>query len=233
MAAEILSQDIIAICLVLSEGNLTMSLGELIERVEQYQERQDRHFGLSRQDFRGLFRNWLCDLGLAKLDDFSPLAPRCPIPLQRLLSRILEFHSAWFNDEGEYWNQEPSWGTRAVIGLGYGGGGAPPPRSGPWVQAPRCSMRRNYATLPSSIDCNGCSTRATRPSAPAPSIPVSSSALASRRRSCSVAAGLAHPVSPIHPRPIVLPFLTSDGVPRRTSTSPRANASVTANIPGP
>ncbi len=132
MAAEILSQDIIAICLVLSEGNLTMSLGELIERVEQYQERQDRHFGLSRQDFRGLFRNWLCDLGLAKLDDFSPLAPRCPIPLQRLLSRILEFHSAWFNDEGEYWNQEPSWGTRAVIGLGYGGGGAPPPRSGPW-----------------------------------------------------------------------------------------------------
>ncbi len=91
MAATILSQDILAICLLLSDGNLDLSLKEVIHRAEEYQETQDRHFGISRSDFRGLFHrlNWAYEMDAIKM--------------REVISDILEYHDAYFNDEGESW----------------------------------------------------------------------------------------------------------------------------------
>jgi len=91
MAATIMSQDILAICLLLSDGNLDLNLKEVILRAEEYQETQGRHFGISRSDFRGLFQlqNWEYEMDAIKMRD--------------IINDILEYHDAYFNDEGEYW----------------------------------------------------------------------------------------------------------------------------------
>ena len=70
MAAAILSQDILAICLLLAEGNIDLSMEEVIHRAENFQEDQDRHFGITRSDFRGLFNYWfMFDLAIIHFDD--------------------------------------------------------------------------------------------------------------------------------------------------------------------
>ena len=95
MAASILSQDILAICLFLADGNIDLSIEEVIHRVEKYQEEQDRHFGISRSDFRNLFHmliSW--ELRIKEFDD---------IKLSDIITDILMYQYAHFNDEGENW----------------------------------------------------------------------------------------------------------------------------------
>ena len=52
MPASILTEDFLAICLILAKGNLNIELEEIICRVEAFQRSSDRHFGISRYDFR-------------------------------------------------------------------------------------------------------------------------------------------------------------------------------------
>ncbi len=102
MAAVILSQDILAICLFLADGNINLSLGEVIRRVENYQEVQNRHFGISRSDFRGLFQmliSW--ELGIKSFGDELD-----DIKLSYIITEILKYHDGYFNDEGEHWTKD-------------------------------------------------------------------------------------------------------------------------------
>ncbi len=94
MAASILSQDLIAICLILSKGDTRTKLEEVIQVVENYQDLSDRHFGITRQDFRNLLWKLLYfDLSINKeLDE---------VELREVISDILGFGYAHFNDEGE------------------------------------------------------------------------------------------------------------------------------------
>ncbi|MFH2044815.1 MAG: hypothetical protein ABIK92_06695 [Pseudomonadota bacterium] len=99
MAASILSQDIIAICLLFAGGDINLSLTEVIRRVEEYQEIKNRHFGISIHDFRGLFYNLLnCKLGIKSVSNEIN-----EIKLSDTIIDIIEYHDAYFNDEGEYW----------------------------------------------------------------------------------------------------------------------------------
>ena len=99
MPATILSQDIVAICLFHADGNIDLSLENILFHVETYQEGHNRHFGISRGDFRGLFyRLIFMELGMKKFgDDLND------IRLRGVISKILTYHSAYFNDEGEHW----------------------------------------------------------------------------------------------------------------------------------
>lgn len=99
MAASILTQDILAICLLLANGKVDLSVEEVIGRVENYQALNDRHFGISTADFRNLFRtliSWELELkGFdEKLDD---------VKFSHIIGYILNYHYAHFNDEGEHW----------------------------------------------------------------------------------------------------------------------------------
>lgn len=105
MPAAMLTQDILAICLLHADGNIDLSLENILFHAETYQERQNRHFGISRSDFRGLFHMLMfCELGMKKFgEDIEN------ITLRDMLPEILKYHSAYFNDEGEHWIKDDDW----------------------------------------------------------------------------------------------------------------------------
>jgi hypothetical protein len=99
MAAAILSQDIIAICLLLTNGNIKLQLDEVICRIEKYQETKNRHFGISRSDIRNLFQNLIFfEMELREIGEELN-----DIWLTDIILKVLEYHDAYFNDEGEFW----------------------------------------------------------------------------------------------------------------------------------
>jgi len=101
MAASIISQDIIGICLYLLDGNIELELSELFHRIEKFQENHNRHFGLSRNDFRGLFRA-LISLELGFMNFSENIGE---IRFRNIISQVLKYHNAYFNDEGEHWDK--------------------------------------------------------------------------------------------------------------------------------
>lgn len=89
MAASILSTDLVGICLILVEGNACAALEDVIRAAEEFQQKHNRHFGISRSDFRMLFWNYYhSDLHIQN------------IALHEIIPFILSFHAAHFNDEG-------------------------------------------------------------------------------------------------------------------------------------
>ena len=54
MTAAIMTQDILGICLLVAGGDLSMSMADVILRVEEFQTQNDRHFGITDRDFRKL-----------------------------------------------------------------------------------------------------------------------------------------------------------------------------------
>lgn len=105
MAAAILSQDILAICLIVAKGNIHLSLEEIIRRVENFQEVHNRHFGISRSDFRGLF-NMLLSWELRIKSFFDEIDD---IKLIDIIPDIIKYHDAYFNDEGEHWAKDDNY----------------------------------------------------------------------------------------------------------------------------
>lgn len=96
MAASILSQDLVGICLILCKGNTRMNLEKMIQKAEKFQDNNNRHFGISRSDFRCLF--WMLlywELGIKK--EFKQ------VELSEIILNMLVYHDAHFNDEGEHW----------------------------------------------------------------------------------------------------------------------------------
>jgi hypothetical protein len=115
MAIATLSQDILAICLVLADGDIHLPMEEIIRRAEDFQETHDRHFGISQRDFRGLF------LQLPSLDDYKLLifgdcqrAPEDAARLHDCVLDILSHYDAYFNDEGDHWCGKEQLGVNAV-----------------------------------------------------------------------------------------------------------------------
>lgn len=109
MAARALSQDIVGICLVLAGGDAGMDLEEVMLEADRFMVENNRHFGISRTDLRGLFQS----LFLWDLPDDHPLAIRLAgrwkegafdgIGLWEIAPIVLEYHDAAFNDEGQSW----------------------------------------------------------------------------------------------------------------------------------
>ena len=49
MASCFLTQDVLAICLAVADGDLDLSIAEVIARAERYQEAANRYFGISKE----------------------------------------------------------------------------------------------------------------------------------------------------------------------------------------
>lgn len=99
MSAATLSGDILSICLLFANGDIRTSLAEIIQRAEDFQEKQQRYFGISPHDFRGLLRSLVMfELGLRRIgEDIGN------IRLSEIVTPMLSYHDAYFNDEGEHW----------------------------------------------------------------------------------------------------------------------------------
>jgi hypothetical protein len=104
MAASILSQDIVSICLLMVKGNTNTRLGDVILEVEEFQKAKNRHFGISTNDFRMLFW-WLMFFEIGIDDDLSDPSWLQKFKLHDVIPKILELHYGDFNDEGEGWGR--------------------------------------------------------------------------------------------------------------------------------
>lgn len=100
MSAAILAHDILAICLIAADGDSGLPLEEIIRRVEDFQVRENRHFGISRTDFRDAFQV-LC---YWELELTNPGGALDGIRLIKVIPELLTYHDAWFNDEGASWS---------------------------------------------------------------------------------------------------------------------------------
>lgn len=96
MSAAMLSQDLVSVCLLACEGDIESSAADIILSLERYQEKYDRHFGISRQDLRGLFIKNFSDTRSKDLSECLPMKFRDIIP------PLLQYFDAYFNDESEY-----------------------------------------------------------------------------------------------------------------------------------
>ncbi len=99
MSAATLSGDILSICLLFANGDIRTSLAEIIQRAEKFQEEQQRNFGISPHDFRGLLQSLvILELGLRRVgEDIGTIL------LSEIITPMLSYHDAYFNDEGEHW----------------------------------------------------------------------------------------------------------------------------------
>jgi hypothetical protein len=96
-----LSQDIFGICIILSEGNLNMRLGEIIKLVEGFQEKNDRHFGITRDDFRSLLIRLIWEKYPGSI--FNRSRHLDNVTLEEVALEMLSYEDVYCNDEGEYW----------------------------------------------------------------------------------------------------------------------------------
>lgn len=103
--ASIASDDFAAICLLAADCDINSSLLDVTLYVEDYQEHADRHFGISRSDFRnGIF--WLLyEYGHGiQHDDESILSAQT---LHNWIGPILSYKTFYCNDESEHWLGTP------------------------------------------------------------------------------------------------------------------------------
>ena len=103
MTTAIFTEDFLAICLILANGDINIRLEEIICLVEAYQESSDCHFGISRSDFRCAFNKLSFQIyhetGVGNYED---MLTRNPL-LQHWIGPILKYGDVYFNDEGEHW----------------------------------------------------------------------------------------------------------------------------------
>ena len=103
MAAAILTEDFLAVCLYLVDGDVDARLEQIIARAEEYQEHSNRHFGISRSDYRSAFYALSFEVHTEKgIGDYKETLERYPF-LRQWIDPILAYEDVYFNDEGEHW----------------------------------------------------------------------------------------------------------------------------------
>jgi hypothetical protein len=106
MTASMMTGDVLGICLLVSGGDLSMNMEDVITRVEEFQTQHDRHFGISEYDFRNLLF-WLVWRKTPHSPGTSITGASSKVfkavTLQDIAFHILEHSDAYFNDDGEHW----------------------------------------------------------------------------------------------------------------------------------
>ncbi len=102
MAKVMLSQDVLAICLIIADGDIEIGLEQIIQGVEKFQDRENCHFGI---DFRCAFHMLLSlELGVKSFsDNFDQFK------LADIMADMLSFDDVYCNDEGENWYKRPGY----------------------------------------------------------------------------------------------------------------------------
>ena len=106
MPAEILTEDLLSVLLLLSEGDVSITLDEALFRLEHWQRAEDRHFGISQDDMRSAFgmlwfRNYPRPNGPYEFDEICQKTT-----LQEWIPYVLRYYELYCNDEGEHWHEK-------------------------------------------------------------------------------------------------------------------------------
>jgi len=104
MRTSILTEHMLIICLMMSEGDVEISIAEIIRRVETWQKTKCRIFGTNDADFAGAF----VTLVFFESDLYGIPTDNLPekmdtIPLWQVIEQILKYEDVYFSDEGQMW----------------------------------------------------------------------------------------------------------------------------------
>jgi hypothetical protein len=104
MGKSISTSDMVSIGLLLSNGNIDITLEELFERVIEYQLVNNLVIGVDEQDFSSSIAILVFfELGLLKLDNMNAFYK---LTFKEIIPGMLTFKEVYFNDEGEHWIKE-------------------------------------------------------------------------------------------------------------------------------
>jgi len=110
MGYGILSEDMLAICLLFAKGDVMMPMGEIISRIEEFQCKHG-FFGVSDTDIRCAFMHLAEVAGNVKIpekgirfDSENPREMFGGLLLRDFIKPVLGLSGIWFNDEGESWD---------------------------------------------------------------------------------------------------------------------------------
>ena len=104
MAAKILTENLIACFLILSDGDVSISVKDALTRLYVWEEENDRHFGIDRFDIYIAFQNlWFIEkYGQLKItNDFDKDIKNTS--LADWMPHILIFSDIYCNDESSHW----------------------------------------------------------------------------------------------------------------------------------
>jgi hypothetical protein len=102
MADSMLTVDMVSVGLLLSDGNIDISLGILFNKVEDFQIRNQKYYGTSVDDYRGALIQ-LCYFELRLVQDFDQVYM---LKFKDVILEMLQFNNVYYNDEGESWHTE-------------------------------------------------------------------------------------------------------------------------------
>lgn len=101
MANSILAVDMVSVVLVLTEGDIDITLEELFQRVTEYQSANQRIFGTSDTDFSTALTNLIfMHTHLAEFFNYNTVVS---LKLREMIPEILKLNEVYMNDEGEEW----------------------------------------------------------------------------------------------------------------------------------
>jgi len=100
MGYSILSEDFVAISLFLSEGDIHLTIEELVDHAVDYQNQSKRKFGVTKDDFRSSFPKLFWEFPPKRMS--YPDLKKNTI-FKETISKILSYYDVYFNDEGEHW----------------------------------------------------------------------------------------------------------------------------------
>jgi len=108
MSAAILTENLLAAMLLLAEGDADITLDEALLRLEFWQWREDRHFGISQHDMRGAFMQiqfWTADYPRRE-EDLDQEERLWVTSLRDWIPYMLRYHDVYCNDESEHWHEK-------------------------------------------------------------------------------------------------------------------------------
>lgn len=101
MAKSILAVDMVSIGLILSEGNIDITLEDVFKKVTEYQTANQRIFGTSKTDFSSaIIRLVFMHTQLVSNFDFNSAIS---LKFREIIPETLKFNEVYMNDEGEEW----------------------------------------------------------------------------------------------------------------------------------
>jgi hypothetical protein len=110
MADTMLTVDMVSVGLLLSDGDIDISLEVLFKKVEDYLVMHEKYYGTSVEDYRSSII-FLCYFEFSLVEDFELLYE---LRFRQIILEMLHFINVYFNDEGESWHSEEDYDESAI-----------------------------------------------------------------------------------------------------------------------
>jgi hypothetical protein len=113
MAKSILTPDMVSIGLLISGGNIDITLGTLMERIMEFQVVNHRIFGESDEDYQNACI-FLAIFESQSLRCKPDIAEFNRLRFRDIIPEMLLYHEVYMNDEGDHWTEDINYKDRQL-----------------------------------------------------------------------------------------------------------------------